>query len=64
MQINGKLGDDINVSGVISDLDTPIQPEGTTKDLDELDKVFLNVKHPNFNLNAGDIYFKDSLRIN
>lgn len=61
MQINGTLGDDIKISGVISDQDISIQPEGTTKDLDELDRVFLNINHPNFNLNAGDIYFKDSL---
>jgi hypothetical protein len=62
MQINGKLADDINISGVISDQNISIQPEGTTKDLDELDKVFLNVDHPNFTLDAGDIYFKDSLK--
>ena len=61
MQINGELGDNINISGIISDQDITIQPEGTTKDLDELDKVFLNVHHPNFRLNAGDIFFKDSI---
>ena len=60
MQINGKLGNDIIISGVLSDQDIPIQPEGITKELEEIDKVFIAVRHPIFTLDVGDIVFKDS----
>ena len=60
MQINGKLGHDIIISGVLSDQDIPIQPEGITKELEEIDKVFIAVRHPIFTLDVGDIVFKDS----
>ena len=60
MQINGKLGNDIIISGVLSDQDIPIQPEGVTKELEEIDKVFITVRHPIFTLDAGDIVYKDS----
>ena len=60
MQINGKLGNDILISGVLSDQDIPIQPEGNTKELEEIDKVFIAVRHPVFTLDVGDIIFKDS----
>lgn len=55
LQLQGQLSDDITVSGVLSDQSTPIQPEGTTQTLDEIDKVYLHVTHPIFQLMAGDI---------
>ena len=61
MQINGKLGNDIILSGVLSDQDIPIQPEGVTKELEEIDKVFIAIRHPIFTLDAGDIVYKDSI---
>ncbi len=55
LQLQGQLSDDITVSGVLSDQSIPIQPEGTTQTLDEIDKVYLHVKHPIFQIIAGDI---------
>ena len=55
MQIQGALGRDIQISGVLSDQNLPIQPEGNTKTLDEIDKVYLQVNHDNFLVTAGDI---------
>ena len=55
MQIQGTLGRDIQISGVLSDQNLPIQPEGNTKTLDEIDKVYLQVNHDNFLVTAGDI---------
>jgi len=55
MQIQGALGPDLQINGVLSDQNLPIQPEGNTKTLDEIDKVYLQVKHDNFLITAGDI---------
>jgi len=55
MQIQGSLGPDLQISGVLSDQNLPIQPEGNTKTLDEIDKVYLQVNHDNFLVTAGDI---------
>ena len=55
LQLQGKLSNDITVSGVLSDQSLPIQPEGTTQALEEIDKVYLHVSHPIFQIMAGDI---------
>ena len=54
-QIAGKLSENIQVSGTVTDESIPIQPEGTTAALDELDKVYLNVAYPAGELTAGDL---------
>ena len=60
MQFNGKLSKDIDVQGVITDQSIPFQPEGTTRRLEELDKVYINIMHPKFSFNLGDVnYQKD-----
>ena len=61
MQLNGQLAKNLIVSGVLSDQDLPIQPEGTTRELEEIDKVYLTVTHPNYSVNAGDIVFKKNI---
>ena len=55
LQIAGKLSKKIQVSGTVTDESIPIQPDGTTAALEELDKVYLNVSHPSNELTAGDI---------
>ena len=55
IQIAGKLSQEIQVSGTITDESIPIQPDGTTAALEELDKVYLNISHPINELTAGDI---------
>jgi len=59
IQLNGKLSTNMNISGVLTDQDLPIQPEGTTRELDDLDQVYLTVTHPNYRLDAGDIIYKN-----
>ncbi len=58
LQLQGKLSDKITVSGVLSDQSLPIQPEGTTQVLDEIDKVYLHISHPVFQIMAGDIDYE------
>ena len=54
LQLSGKLSDNINLVAALTDENTPIQPEGNTEKLDELDKVFIEVTHPNASGTFGD----------
>ena len=54
-QIAGKLNKKTQVSGIVTDETLPIQPDGTTASLDELDKIYLKVSHPKGELHAGDV---------
>jgi hypothetical protein len=54
LQISGKLSDDIEIVAALTDENTPIQPEGNTERLEELDKVFIQIKHPNAVGTFGD----------
>jgi hypothetical protein len=54
LQLSGKLSDEIEIVAALTDENTPIQPEGNTERLEELDKVFIQVKHPNAIGTFGD----------
>ncbi|MBI9072690.1 MAG: hypothetical protein JEY94_13905 [Melioribacteraceae bacterium] len=54
LQLSGKISDDIEIVAALSDENTPIQPEGNTERLEELDKVFIEVRHPNATGTFGD----------
>ena len=54
LQLAGKLSKDIEIVAALTDQNTPIQPEGNTAKLEELDKVFIQVKHPNVTGTFGD----------
>lgn len=55
LNLQGQLSENMTVTGTLSDQNTPIQPEGNTQTLDEIDKVYLEVKHPSATIVAGDI---------
>jgi hypothetical protein len=58
LQLSGKLSDDLEIVAALTDENTPIQPEGTTERLEELDKVFIQVKHPAAEGTFGDFQFQ------
>ena len=64
MEINGIILDNINISGVLTDQNIPIQDEGVTRDLEDFDNIFLKVHHPKFVVNAGDIEYSYSDKFN
>lgn len=59
LQLSGRLTDDIEIVAALTDENTPIQPEGNTERLEELDKVFIQVKHPNAVGTFGDYQLRN-----
>lgn len=55
LQISGNVTQDVEVIAALTDQNTPIQPEGNTQTLQEIDKVFIQIKGPRFRATLGDI---------
>lgn len=55
LTLSGMLGDSIEINAAMTDNNLPIQPDGTTRELNELDQVFLQFKKKNWQLSLGDI---------
>ena len=54
LQLSGKLAQDIEINAALTDENSPIQPEGTTQTLREVDKVFVEIRSPNYAVTLGD----------
>ncbi len=54
LQLSGNLTEDVEVIAALTDESTPIQPEGNTQSLREVDKVFINFKSPWVSGTLGD----------
>ena len=59
-QVSGKIARNVEVTASLTDQNTPIQPEGNTQTLQEIDKVFVNIKAPHFQANLGDLVFTNT----
>lgn len=57
MQLSGELSENVSVEAVLSDQNTPIQPDGTTQRLSDLDRVFINMATPFGAATMGDFEY-------
>jgi hypothetical protein len=54
LQLQGKLGNDLELQAALSDNSVPLQPDGTTRQLQEFDRIFIQIKRRGTALSAGD----------
>ncbi len=55
LDLNGQITDDISINASLTDRSTPIQPDGSTQNLREFDRVFIQLRHENARLELGDV---------
>ncbi len=54
MQMAGKIASDVEVVAALTDENTPIQPQGNTQTLQEIDKVFVEIRSTDVAATLGD----------
>ncbi len=57
LQMSGKLSDNIDIVAALTDENTPIQPQGNTQTLQEVDNVFVQINGPVYSATLGDFLF-------
>ena len=59
ISVDGKVSENVSVIALLSDQDLPIQPEGTTEDIQDIDQKLIRITSPNVTATLGD--FEGSL---
>ena len=54
LQLTGKLSEDITVMAAITDNNVPVQPDGNTQQIQDFDKVYIQLSSKRSSLIAGD----------
>jgi hypothetical protein len=60
LQMIGKLSDEIDITAALTDENTPIQPQGSTQTLQEIDNVFVEITSPQYKATVGDFVYSQS----
>ena len=55
MQLEGEVAEDVRIRALLSDQNTPLQPDGTTQRLRNFDRVFLEMSAPQGTARLGDV---------
>lgn len=53
--LNGKLSENVDILATLTDKSTPIQPDGSTQNLREFDRVFIQMQTPSSRVQLGDV---------
>lgn len=59
LQLEGKLGDDLNIRASITDQNVPFQPEGNTAQVQDFDNIYLELYNDDFSIKGGDVVFRN-----
>ncbi len=59
LQLQGKIGDDLNIRASITDQNVPFQPEGNTAQIQDFDNVYIELYNDHFSLRGGDVVFQN-----
>ncbi|MFA5667789.1 MAG: hypothetical protein WC967_01000 [Balneolaceae bacterium] len=54
-ELAGRLTKDLTIEAALTDRNIPIQPDGTTQNLREFDRVFIQLQSPTTKLQMGDV---------
>jgi len=54
VDISGEVAKGLSIDGVLSDENTPLEPEGTTETLEQFDRIYVTVKGRNIGATLGD----------
>ncbi|MFW6099906.1 MAG: hypothetical protein ACOC90_00835 [Bacteroidota bacterium] len=59
LQLSGQLSEELNITGAISDKNIPLQADGTTQEIRDLERVYLKVHNDQTDVTAGDYSLSD-----
>ena len=60
LKIEGKLSSKVTLRARINDTNIPIQENGYSQDLKDLDRVYIEMEASNWSVHAGDVFLRDS----
>ncbi len=60
LKIAGKLSSNVNLSAHINDTNIPIQENGYSQELKDIDRIYIELSGTQWNIKAGDIMLQDS----